>query len=241
MQPIWKTIKLVFWVRCEDLLHILKVKTHSYINAAIIITDVKVAINNRGWKKQKVRSWCQCTKGKLFKCSVKDVWQKWKKWKDFYKRSITFVKLCFSKDKRLSASNKAENHPENRNRYVWQKSYVSLPFVVWVLKMYEAKTESDQEHCQPHNILSQVLHHTRCFGFYGVLWKLIKEECEMRTFLHHNAEVTWKNKSCKVDAKLDMTKSFMFGIPTESWAFKVQSKITNFTQNQNWKIPLFAW
>lgn len=33
-------------VRCEDLLHILKVKTHSYIKSAIIITDVKVNINN---------------------------------------------------------------------------------------------------------------------------------------------------------------------------------------------------
>lgn len=76
--------------------------------------------------------------------------------------------------------------------------------------MYEVKTESDQEHCQPHNILSQLLHHTRCFRFYGVLWKLIKEACQIRTFLHHNAAVTWKNKSCNVEAKLDITKIFMF-------------------------------
>lgn len=68
-----------------------------------------------------------------------------KKMKGLFKRSIKFVKLCSSKDKCLSASSKAENHPENRNSYVWQKSYISLPFIVWVLKMYEVKTESDQE------------------------------------------------------------------------------------------------
>lgn len=104
----------------------------------------------------------------------------------------------------------------------------------WKLKVIK-------KHCQPHNMLSQLLHHTRCFRFYSVLWKLIKEACQIRTCLHHNAEVTWKNKPCKVEAKLDITKIFMFGIPTESWAFKVQSKIINFTQNQNWRIPLSAW